>query len=176
MDGQAISPASRGAPFHSATPLLGPLVVLDCHEGRERQGGGGGGGGGGGSSLANRAEADLAAALYAGGWVEGGGAPQGARRAGKARTTLRWSSSTWRLGRVWPGPVPLSVAGWPVRRAAAWAALPGLWGRNRCGVRLVGHVGELGGLAQVQQAASSSCPCTRCRSTAASLNLQGRPG
>ncbi|MEW5299031.1 MAG: hypothetical protein WDW36_002086 [Sanguina aurantia] len=58
VDGAGINAASRHAPFH-AHPLLGPFVVFDCAEGQER-------GGGGGGSLCNRAEADLAAALYAG--------------------------------------------------------------------------------------------------------------
>lgn len=57
MDGAGINAASRHAPFHTH-PLLGPFVVFDCAEGQER--------GGGGGSLCNRAEADLAAALYAG--------------------------------------------------------------------------------------------------------------
>ncbi|GFR50440.1 hypothetical protein Agub_g12661, partial [Astrephomene gubernaculifera] len=73
-DGETITPASRAAPCHSH-PLFGPLVLLDCREGRERAGGGGGsgrgssssgGGGGGGGSLRNLAEADLVAELYAG--------------------------------------------------------------------------------------------------------------
>jgi hypothetical protein len=56
-DGAGITPASRAAPCH-ALPLLGPLVVWDVAHGRERPGGGG--------SLRNGAEAELAAALYAG--------------------------------------------------------------------------------------------------------------
>jgi superfamily I DNA and/or RNA helicase len=64
-DGAGITAATRGAPFHRE-PGRGPFVVWDCAEGRER-----GGGGAGGGSMRNDAEARLAAALVAGGWVVG---------------------------------------------------------------------------------------------------------
>lgn len=66
QDGETISAAARAAPCHGH-PLLGPLVLLDCREGRERAGRAGGGAGG--ASLRNTAEAELVAELYMGGWL-----------------------------------------------------------------------------------------------------------
>lgn len=70
QDGETISAAARAAPCHGH-PLLGPLVLLDCREGRERAGRAGGGAGG--ASLRNTAEAELVAELYMGGWLGAGG-------------------------------------------------------------------------------------------------------
>lgn len=62
-DGAGVNAETRGAPFHSNL-ALGPMVVWDCREGRER----GGGSSGRGGSLQNPAEAQLAATLVAGEW------------------------------------------------------------------------------------------------------------
>lgn len=74
LNGAGVDEVTKGAPFH-ARLALGPLVVWDCQEGRER--GGGGGGPGGGGSLRNPAEAQLAATLVAGASEEQPTAVQG---------------------------------------------------------------------------------------------------
>jgi hypothetical protein len=57
-----VTAAQRTAPFHAVSPALGPFVVWDLAEGQEGRKAGRGAGG----SLHNRAEAEAAAALYAG--------------------------------------------------------------------------------------------------------------
>ena len=61
LDGAGVDAVSKGAPFHTKL-ALGPMVVWDCQDGRER----GGGSGGRGGSLQNHAEAQLAATLVGG--------------------------------------------------------------------------------------------------------------